>query len=188
MSESQVAGQTGAKKVVNLDVVRILNLGCNLLHHAFITAKEIESKGLLKELKSGKAVKVGALTLTPKVRDEAAGAENAGAALPSPMEMPLRLALDYSEFVGPFSFPAFRQALAAMLQQLGKTLQAKADLNVLTNPDNNSMLIHQPGVIQVNGQYNVLVLAIVPGGPKEIVLKLMFVDPNQYEKLRKADA
>jgi hypothetical protein len=180
MSDAQVAAPAAGKKTVNLDLVKILNLGCNILHQAFVVAKENEAKTRLKELKSGKAIKVGALTLTPKPR------EGSDVAVPPPIEMPLRLALDYSEFVGPFNFPDFRQALAAMLQRIGRTMKDKGDLNILTNPHNNSALVHQPGVINTNGQFNVLVLTIEPGSNKEIVLKLMFVDPNQYEQLRPA--
>lgn len=181
MSDAQVAAPAAGKKTVNLDLVKILNLGCNILHQAFVVAKENEAKTRLKELKAGKSVKIGALTLTAKPRED-------GAAVPPPIEMPLRLALDYSEFVGPFNFPAFRQALAAMLQRIGKTMKDKGDLNILTNPQNNSALVHQPGVINSNGQFNVLVLTIEPAANKDIVLRLMFVDPNQYEQLRPAQA
>ena len=45
-------------------------------------------------------------------------------------------------------------------------------------------MIHLPGVIEIEGQYNVLVMTVEPEGRQNIVLHLMFVDPNQYEALK----
>ena len=168
------------KQQIDLNLVQVLDLGCGIMHQAFIKQPADKAKALLKDLKNGKAVKLGAITLTPKNVDGKA-IEGQG------HELPLKLALDYSEFVGPFGFPVFLDSLKAMLARIGQTLREKKDLNLLTNHEQGSVLVHQPGVIQVNGQYNVMVVAIEPGKNKEITLRLMFVDPEQYEQLKQSD-
>ncbi len=164
------------KKKFNLNLVQVLDLGCGILHQAFFKQKPDAAKSLLKDLKGGKKVSLGALTLSNK-DDEGE--------IKDSLEVPLAVELDYSEFKGGgFSFPAFQAALQAMLNQIAQTLKAKKDLNLLTNQKTGGALVHQPGVIKIGEQHNVLVIAIEPGGKDDIVLRLMFVDPGQYESLR----
>ncbi len=164
------------KKKFNLNLVQVLDLGCGILHQAFFKQKPDAAKALLKDLKGGKKVSLGALTLSNK---------NQEGEVQDSLEVPLAVELDYSEFKGGgFSFPAFQAALQAMLNQIAQTLKAKKDLNLLTNQKTGGALVHQPGVIKIGEQHNVLVIAIEPGGKDDIVLRLMFVDPGQYESLR----
>ncbi len=179
MTDEKPAAQP--KQQIDLNLVQVLDLGCGIMHQAFIKQPADKAKALLKDLKGGKSVKFGAITLTPK---NASGEVVEGKG----HELPLKVALDYSEFVGPFGFPVFLEALKAMLSRIGQTLREKKDLNLLTNQEKGTVLVHQPGVVQMDGQYNVMVVAIEPGKNKEITLRLMFVDPNQYEQLKSDDA
>ncbi|MGH1371377.1 MAG: hypothetical protein ACRBBW_05020 [Cellvibrionaceae bacterium] len=164
------------KKKFNLNLVQVLDLGCGILHQAFFKQKPDAAKALLKDLKAKKRISLGALTLSNK---------NAEGDVQDSLEVPLAVELDYSEFKGGgFSFPAFQAALQAMLNQVAQTLKAKKDLNLLTNQKTGGALVHQPGVIKIGEQHNVMVIAIEPGGKEDIVLRLMFVDPDQYESLR----
>ncbi len=168
------------KKKFNLNLVQVLDLGCGILHQAFVKQPADKAKALLKELKHGKRIPLGALTLSNK---------NAEGEVVDSLEVPMSLELDYSEFKGGgFGFPVFEAALKAMLSQVGQTLKAKKDLNILTNQQTGGTLVHLPGVIQKDGQYNVLVICIEPGQKDSIILKLMFVDPDQYEQLRQDKA
>lgn len=164
------------KKKFNLNLVQVLDLGCGILHQAFFKQKPDAAKALLKDLKAKKRISLGALTLSNK---------DADGEVKDSLEVPLAVELDYSEFKGGgFSFPAFQAALQAMLNQVAQTLKAKKDLNLLTNQKTGGALVHQPGVIKIGEQHNVMVIAIEPGGKEDIVLRLMFVDPSQYESLR----
>ncbi len=164
------------KKKFNLNLVQVLDLGCGILHQAFFKQKPDSAKALLKDLKAKKRISLGALTLSNK---------DAEGEVKDSLEVPLAVELDYSEFKGGgFSFPAFQAALQAMLNQVAQTLKAKKDLNLLTNQKTGGALVHQPGVIKIGEQHNVMVIAIEPGGKEDIVLRLMFVDPDQYESLR----
>lgn len=152
---------------LNINIVQLVNLACNLLHQGFLKQPKDKAKALLKDLKNGKRLKMGNLTIGEK------------------MEVPLHLVLDYSEFRGGFNFPAFEAALRAMLQRISVQLKRKKDLNILTNEEQGSALVHLPGVIQSqDGRYNVLVMSFEMGKPKEIGIRVMFVDPDQYEQLK----
>lgn len=167
-------------KQFNLNLVQVLDLGCGILHQAFVKQPVDKAKSLFKDLKHGKTLSLGALTLTNK---------NSEGEVVAALEVPLSLQLDYSEFKGAgFSFPVFEAALKALLTRIGQTMRAQKDLNILTNEQTGSALVHQPGVVQVAGQYNVLVVAIDRGKKGDLVFKLMFIDPDQYEQLRNEPA
>lgn len=175
MSEAQPS-----PKQFNLNLGQVLDLGCGILHQAFVVQPADKAKSLFKDLKHGKTLSLGALTLTNK--------NSEGEALAA-LEVPLSLQLDYSEFKGGgFGFPVFEAALKGMLTRIAHTARAKQDLNILTNPETGSALVHQPGVVQVAGQYNVMVVAIERGKKSDLIFKLMFIDPDQYEKLRSEPA
>ena len=169
MSEAQ-----SNKKNINLDVVRVLDLGCGILQQAFFKQPEEKAKAILKDLKHGKSIGLGSMTLNNKSSD-GEGSTELGS-------IPLSLELDYSEFKGPgFSFPVYKVALKAMMDRIAQTVRAKKDLNILTNQQTGGMLIHQPGVIQVGEQINVMLLTIESAGKGGIKFKLIFVDPEQYK-------
>ncbi len=154
-------------QTLNINIVQLVNLACNLLHQGFLKQPRDKAKALLKELKQGKRPKLGTLTIGEKI------------------EAPLHLELDYSEFRGGFNFPAFEAALKAMLQRISLQLRKKEDLNILTNETQGSALVHLPGVIQSrDGRFNVMVMSFELGKPKEIGIRVMFVDPDQYEALK----
>lgn len=158
---------TDKPQALNINIVQLVNLSCNLLHQAFIKQPRDKAKKLVKDLKGGKRINMGSLTIGEKI------------------ETPLFLELDYSEFRGGFNFPAFEAAVKAMLQRISVQLKQKKDLNVLTNQEQGSALVHLPGVIQSpDGRYNVLVMSFEMGKPKEIGIRVMFVDPDQYDALK----
>lgn len=166
-----------AKTKFNLNLVQVLDLGCGVIHQALIKQPAEAAKALFKDLKGGKRVDLGALTLSNR---------NADGEVTESLKVPMALALDYSEFQGAgFSFPVFQAALQSMLNQIGQTLKAKKDLNLMTNQQTGSVLVHQPGIIRSGEQFNVMVVALERGSKDDITLRLMFVDPSQYEALRK---
>lgn len=179
MSEEQAAQ---AKPHLKINMVQVLDMGCGILHQLFIREPVNKSKALLKDLKQGKKISVGALTLNPKAKE----GEEPPADAPA-LEIPLSIALDYTEYRGPgFSHPVFIEALNGMLHQIVTAMRAKKDLNILTS-ESGSMLVHKPGVVQIDGQFNVMLLALEPSEKNSMVMKLMFVDPEQYESVRREE-
>ena len=90
------------------------------------------------------------------------------------------LALDYSEFVGTLNYSTFRDALASHLNRIAEKLRDKRDLNIFTSKDTGAMLFHIPGLVQSAGQLNVLVTGIEQVKAGEIIIKLMFLSPDNY--------
>ena len=188
MADSQTQAAP-ARKSLQINMVKVLDLGCGLLHGLFVRQSANKSKAAFKSLKKGERIDLGALKIGAPESDQEGGQEGdqATPAAQKPLfEMPLSLELDYSEFRGPgFSHPLFLDALNAALYQIAVAMRAKQDLSILTN-DVGMMLVHRPGVVQCGGQYNVLALAFGPSQNDEsaMVMKLMFLDPDQYEQLR----
>ena len=155
------------KKNIDLNMVDLVDLTAKIFHQVFIKQPKDKAKAAFKEIKGGKAITLGTATLAKEI------------------ESTLKLNLDYSEFVGPgFNFDVFLLALHAMLQRISDTFKKQGDLNLLPSED-NQMLVHLPGAISVGGQVNVLVMAYDFGTLEAITIKLMFVDPSQYDGLIK---
>ena len=92
------------------------------------------------------------------------------------------LALDASEFVGKLNYTAFRNALASHLNRVAERLKNSESLNILTIQDTGAMLFHVPGLVQVGNQVNVLVTGIEQSKPGELLIKLMFINPDNYRR------
>ena len=172
---TEAVANPAPKRKFDLNMVQVLDLGCGIINQIVLKQPKPKAKALLKELKGGKQVSLGNINLNSK---------NAEGDVQDSMQIPLYLELDYSEFKGGgFGFPVFQAAVQAMLKQVATTLRAKKDLNLLTNQETGGVLVHQPGVINMSGQYNVLVIMIQPGKNLDITLRLMFIDPAQYPSL-----
>ena len=152
---------------LQLNLAELVNLAAKLLDRIFRQAPKDKIKPVFKELKNGKQIPLGHVTLDAKVDSD------------------LKLALDYSEFKGPgFNFDVFAAALEGVLQQISDVFRDQGELNIMTSED-ASVLIHLPGAVQIGEQLNVLVLAFEMADINNIVVKLMFVEPDQYEPYRR---
>ncbi|MFT5692426.1 MAG: hypothetical protein ACI92E_001760 [Oceanicoccus sp.] len=157
------------KNVIDLNLMELVNMAANVLDQLFINAPKDKAKLTFKNMKSGSKQPLGKITINNLI------------------EAPVNISLDYSEFRGPgFNFDVFIAALRSILNQLAEKFRAKAELNILSS-DDNTQLIHLPGIVNINNQFNVMVLAIELGTLDKITISLMFVDPGQYEALNPKD-
>lgn len=92
------------------------------------------------------------------------------------------LALDFSDFVGKLNFTTFRDALASHLNRIAEKLKNEESLNILSSAETGAILFHIPGLVQVDDQINVLVTGVEQSRAGEIVIKLMFINPDNYRK------
>ncbi|WP_101757646.1 hypothetical protein [Oceanicoccus sp. KOV_DT_Chl] len=156
------------KKNIDLNLVELVNLAAKILDQMFIKASKEKAKPIFKELKQGKAYPLGKV----KIQDI--------------FEPNLVLTLDYSEFCGPgFNYDIFVSAINGILAQISQKFRAKADLNIMSNENNSSILVHLPGMVQLDDQLNVMVMAFELGDMKTLNIKLMFVEPSQYDAARR---
>ncbi|BFM10208.1 hypothetical protein R50072_03610 [Simiduia litorea] len=163
----QPQAASGEKPNITLNIPEVVNLACNVLHGGFIAKGDEHGKKLFKQLKEQETMPAGTMTVAEK------------------LSIQLSVGLDRKEFRGQFGFPVFKATLQAMLQNIGKAINARQDLNFLTS-DTGNILIHKPGVIEKDGEFNVLVLVLIPKPNNEMKLCLTYLDPDQYETLRKA--
>ena len=151
------------KQTLELNLVELVKLATNIFQQMFFKAPKDKSKPLFKEIKSGKSVKLGSMTIQETLTST------------------LHLSLDHSEFKGPgFNFDVFLAALQGILQQIDAQFKKQGDFNILTGED-GSILLHLPGVVRLGEQYNMMLLAFDLGDGKNTELKLMYVDPDQYK-------
>ena len=161
--QNEEQAQAGASKEININLVELVNIGAKILDQMFFKAPKDKAKPVYKELKGGKQLPVGSITFQKT------------------LESNVSLALDYSEFVGPgFNFDVFLAALQGILMQIATQFKKKGDLNVLTS-EQGGVLIHLPGAVKIDDQYNVMVLSFEMGDIQNILIRLMFVDPSQYD-------
>jgi hypothetical protein len=150
---------------INIDSRKLFNLGVNLLVAGFIRQKPEDAKKLFKELKQGVQISSGQLT-----------SEQTG------MVIPIKLELDRSEYRGQFNFPNFEISVKTMLQKFETEVRKDKDLkdlHTLTNEATGGLLFNVPTGVKIGEDINVLMMAVEPMADC-IVIKLMFVNPDQF--------
>ncbi len=154
---------TDENQQIDINIVPILNAAASILQSGFLTGPRAHARQEFKKLKQGKSITVATLNIG-QLKDA-----------------PFKLQLDYSEYQGPgFGFDIFIAALDSMLRQTETALKEKKDLNMLTNQKQSEVvLVALPGVIRREEQINVMMMNFSFGAP-DIILKFMFVDPDQF--------
>ena len=142
----------------------LLNLCNGLLHNLFFKLPKPKSKELFMEVKKGGSPTLGQITVGENTK------------------LDLKLVLGYGEFVGPgFNFDVFRTALKGLLERINTTLRLKADLGLRTNQQ-GGVLVGFAGTVRTGEQLNALMMVVDLGTAGEINLRLIFVDPSQFEQ------
>jgi len=148
----------------DINVIKLVEFGAKVLNSGFLSGSRDRAKQEFKKLKQGNVIEVGNVSMGQITN------------------APFKLQLDYSEFVGPgFGFDSFSAALTSMLRHTESAFKAEKDLNVLMNDEQSEMVLGAlPGVVQHEGQTNVMMMSFSFRQPPDIILKLMFVEPGQF--------
>jgi hypothetical protein len=154
-----------AEQTLNIDPRRLFNLGANLIAAGFIKQTANEAKKLFKDLKKGGTLKGG------QIRSEKTG-----------QVIPIMLELDRKQYRGKFNFPNFDVAVRSLLQKFDT--QARKDkelkeLRTLTNKDSGEVLFNLPSGVSIDGDINVLMMAVKPEN-ESIIVRLMFMEPEPF--------
>ena len=153
-------------ETINIDKQKLFNLGANLLVAGFINQPPELAKKLFKQLKQGTSVKSGELT---------AGATGT--------KIAVKLELDRSEFQGSFNYPTFDHSVRALIQKFQTEVRKDSELKevpTLTNESTGGLLFNLPAGVEVDGQLNVLMLAIEPM-VDSVVVRLIYVNPDEFK-------
>lgn len=154
-----------AEQTLNIDPRRLFNLGANLIAAGFIKQTANEAKKLFKDLKKGGTLKGG------QIRSEKTG-----------QVIPIMLELDRKQYRGKFNFPNFDVAVRSLLQKFDT--QARKDkelkeLRTLTNKDSGEVLFNLPSGVSIDGDINVLMMAVKPE-TERIIVRLVFMEPEPF--------
>lgn len=154
-----------AEQTLNIDPRRLFNLGANLIAAGFIKQTSNEAKKLFKDLKKGGTLKGG------QIRSEKTG-----------QVIPIMLELDRKQYCGKFNFPNFDVAVRSLLQKFNT--QARKDkelkeLRTLTKKDSGEVLFNLPSGVSIDGDINVLMMAVKPE-TKRIIVRLVFMEPEPF--------
>ena len=142
---------------------KLLDLCGGLLGRLFFELPKERSKELFLTVKKGEQPVLGELTLGEQIK------------------LNLKLELNYSEFIGPgFNFDVFRIALKNLLERLANTLKLKGNLSLRTNQQ-GEVLVGFAGLTKVGEQHNALMMIVNMGVSNEVTVRLIFVDPSQFE-------
>ena len=92
------------------------------------------------------------------------------------------LELDRKQYRGKFNFPNFDVAVRSLLQKFDT--QARKDkelkeLRTLTNKDSGEVLFNLPSGVSIDGNINVLMMAVKPEAER-IIVRLVFMEPEPF--------
>lgn len=146
------------------DTRRFLTAAANQLHEAFIAASRVQSKRSFARIHGGAVLDLRRMRLED------------GSMLA------FRVALDCSEYRGRIGYTPFRKALTVLLGRLAERIRLRADVATYTNQETGAVLFWVPGVIQEEGRTNVLLLGFEQPEAGVAILRLQFVDPEQFRK------
>lgn len=153
------------EQTMNIDPRRLFNLGANLIAAGFIKQNTNEAKKLFKDLKKGEALKGGELK-----------AEKSGQVIP------IKLQLDRKEYCGQFNYPNFDVAVRSLLQKFDTEVRKDKELKTLrtlTSQETNEVLFNIPSGVKIDGDINVLMMAVKPENDC-IIVRLVFMEPEPF--------
>jgi hypothetical protein len=162
-TEATEAQNTEPKKP-EINIPKLLDITGGLLHQAFIKTEKEIGKKRFKELKDGD---------TPAVGEIKVGKD---------LEFNVKLALDYSQFVGPgFNFDVYQAFVKGLLGIISAHLKAKKEFGMRTS-EQGGVLIDLPVAMNINDQINVMFVIYEFGVAGEITINLSFFDPAQFKQ------
>ena len=149
---------------IDINIVQILNAAVRILQSGFLIGPRAQARHDFKKLKQGKNIGVATLNIGQL------------------KNRPIKLQLDYSEYKGPgFGFDIFIAALTSILCHTETAFKEGKDLNMLTNQNQSELVLAAlPGVVRREEQINVMMMSFSFSQAPDIVLKLMFVEPSQF--------
>ena len=150
---------------INIDPRRLFNIGGNLIVAGFIKQNSSDAKKLFKQLKQGETLRGGQLK-----------SDKTGEVIP------IKIEIDRALYCGQFNFPNFDVALRALLQKF--ETEARKDkelktLRTLTNQETGEVLFNIPSGVQIDGDINVLMMAVKPQADC-ITVRLVFMEPEPF--------
>jgi hypothetical protein len=155
---------------VNIDTPSVLAIAVNLFKTCLLDAGRTEAKRYFKELEAGRELYLSELSLSDKSK------------------LRVRLQLMPQEFRGHLNFSAFKLQLQMLCAELAKVVTAKSEPIVMSDDAGGQLMFNIPALSHIDGNLNAFLLGADLRRKGELVLQLMFIDPDQYRAPEDASA
>lgn len=147
---------------VNMDASRVLAIAANLFKTCLLDAGRTEAKRYFKELEAGRELYLTEMTMADK------------------STIRVRLQLMSQEFRGQLNFSAFKLQLQMLCTELVKVIKAESEPLVMSDDSGRQLMFNIPAISNIDDDFNALLLGADLRRSGELVLQLMFIDPEQY--------
>ena len=94
----------------------------------------------------------------------------------------IMLKLDYSEFAGELLFGNFKHYLSQLIGHIEKAVDSKEDVHLREEVNGKRFLFGTPAALDIDGQFNVLMLSMNLENPVELIIELLFFEPGQFRQ------
>jgi hypothetical protein len=147
-----------------------LTMSANLLYRGFLDNSRTEAKKIFRELEKGTIVHLTKVQMEDK------------------STVQFDLALDHTEVKGTLNYGAFRASLATLVHNMGEALKEQPPkISVFSaEGDSNGNIFGITAVTEEDGQPRVMVLGSEVGEHAGVLLKLMYLNPEQFAQAQQA--
>ncbi|MEX1667691.1 hypothetical protein AB4876_02135 [Zhongshania guokunii] len=147
---------------VKMDAPSVLAVAATLFKTGILDAGRTEAKRYFRELEAGRELILSDM------------------AMPDKSKLRIKLQLLPQEFRGNLNFSAFKEHLLFLTAELAKVVKAQSEPIVMSDDSGGQLLFNIPALTYIDGVLNALVLGADLRRSGELVLQLMFIDPDQY--------
>jgi hypothetical protein len=148
---------------------KFLTVANNVIYKSLLEAQRTNAKNVFRAVSEGNRVALMTIRL-----DEDS-------------ESRFDLTLDHSEFRGRLNFGAFRSSVQALVGSVSEQLQADREITTFTDQDSGNLLFGIPGFTQEGEHFNALMLAVDVAVAGTVLLRLQYMDPDQFIKTPRAE-
>jgi hypothetical protein len=141
---------------------QFLTVASNILYKTLVEASRTAAKNVYNAAREGKRVAL----ITVRMEDG--------------VDLRFDLALDCTEYRGKLSFGAFRSSVSRLIALLVDALKQEKKLSVFTDENDASTMFGLPAFTEDEGKLNCLMMAVDTRGAGAVLLKLMYMDPDQF--------
>tara|TARA_R110002110_G_scaffold415561_1_gene650727 strand:- start:22042 stop:22539 length:498 start_codon:yes stop_codon:yes gene_type:complete len=142
---------------------KFLLMSANLMHKTFIEAARTDAKNVYKLLADGKPVHLTTVQMEDK------------------STLRCNLSLDPTEFCGKLNYGAFRASVATLIANVTQSVRDAKEVPVFNPQEGEGTTIFGVTAVTVEDEKpNVMVLGADFSRPGDMMLTLMYLDPQQF--------
>jgi len=146
----------------SLSQEKFLTVANNVIFKSLLETQRSNAKNIYREISEGKRVAL------MKIR------------MDEESESRFDLTLDHSEFRGKLNFGAFRASVQALVGSVSELLGSDTKISTFTDQNTGNVLFGVPGYTQEGDRFNALMLVADVGVAGTVLLRLQYMNPEQF--------